>query len=90
MVEKDARTVIRIVNMEKMTMKRTVPIWINNMMRLERSMMASFVHMWRTMKMKLSCKNGTFLNDRTRIQARYSFTVIDVSRQTETRKHVIA
>ena len=31
MVEKDARTVIRIVNIEKMRMKRTVPIWINNM-----------------------------------------------------------
>ena len=40
--------------------------------------------------MKLSCKNGTFLNDTTRMQAWYSFTVIVVSRQTETRKHVIA
>ena len=38
--------------------------------------------------MKLSCKNGTLLNDTTRIQA--SFTVIDVTRHTETRKHVIA
>ena len=90
MVEKDARTVIRIVNIEKMRMKRTVSIWINNMMRLKRSMMASLVHMWRTKTMKLSCKNGTFLNDPTRIQACNSFTVIDVSRQTETRKHVIA
>ena len=63
-VEKDARTVIRIVNMEKMRMKRTVPIWINNMMRLKRSMMASLVHMWRTKTMKL-----TFLNDTTCIQA---------------------
>ena len=43
--------------------------WINNMMRLKRSMMASLVHMWRTKTMKLSCKNGTFLNDTTRIQA---------------------
>ena len=69
MVEKDARTVIRIVNMEKMRMKRTVPIWINNMMRLKRSTMASLVHMWRTKTTKLSCKNGTFLNDTTSIQA---------------------
>ena len=69
MVEKDARTVIRIVNIEKMRMQRTVPIWINNMMRLKRSMMAGLVHMWRTKTMKLSCKNGTFLNDTTRIQA---------------------
>ena len=90
MVEKDARTVIRIVNIEKMRMKRTVPICINNMMRLNRSMMASLVHMWRTKTMKLSCKNGIFLNDTTRIQAWYCFTLIDVSRQTETRKHVIA
>ena len=69
MVEKDARTVIRIVNIEKMRMNRTVPIWINNLMRLKRSMMASLVHMRRTNTMKLSCNNGTFLNDTTRIQA---------------------
>ena len=71
MVDKDAKTVTRIVNMEKMRMKRTVPIWINNMVRQKRSMMASLEHMWRTKKMKLSCKNGTFPNDRLSIQAWY-------------------
>ena len=54
---------------EKMRMKRTDPICINNMMRLKRTMMASLVHMWRTTTMKLSCKNGTFLNDTTRMKA---------------------
>ena len=45
MVEKDARTVTRIVNL------------------------ASLVHMWRTKTVKFSCKNGTFLNNTTRIQS---------------------